>query len=153
MNILFLFYAPMLPYVGGIQRVTENLAKEMKRRGHGVCYLSSNSDERDVNYNYPVPQYFLDETLAKETYYESYQRLLKENNIEIVINQEPREDLLELLKHTPDSVKIITCFHTHPFLTQGKSRLIMKYYNGRGFKASIYRLICRAFPAYHSRRM
>lgn len=152
MNILFLFYAPMLPYVGGIQRVTENLAKEMKRRGHNVCYLSSNSDDRDVQYNYPVPQFFLDETLDKDSYFASYQRLLKENNVEIVINQEPREDMLELLAHTTGGIKKITCCHLQPFFILGNTRHIVKYYRTETWKAKLFRFFCLVFPVYYSHR-
>jgi glycosyltransferase involved in cell wall biosynthesis len=150
MNILFLFYAPMLPYVGGIQRVTENLAKEMKARNHSVYYLSNNSKDRNVDYVFPVPQYYLDDSLGKTQYYESYIQLLKEKKIDVIINQEPREDLLALLEHTPKNIKSISCFHTQPFLPQGKTRQILKYYRTPSIKAKIFRTFCRLFPNYYS---
>ena len=40
MNILFLAYFPMEPSVGGIQRVTDILVKELLRRGNDVSCLS-----------------------------------------------------------------------------------------------------------------
>ena len=152
MNILFLFYAPMLPYVGGIQRVSENLAREMTKRGHCVFFLSINSEEKNTNYAYPVPQFFLDEKLSKEDYIVSYRSLIETNHINVVINQEPREDLLEVLRQTPIGVKRVTCFHTQPFLTQGKTRQIMRYYKPQGFKAKLYRTLCRLFPTFHAKQ-
>ena len=151
MNILFLFYAPMLPFVGGIQRATENLAKELTSRGHKVCYLSISNEDREVKYDYPVPQYFIDFN-NKESCFESYLKLIEQKNIDVVVNQEPRVDLLEVLSHTPSGVKRITCFHTQPFLTQGKTRRILKYYKPRGIKAFLYRSFCWVFPKYHSRQ-
>lgn len=152
MNILFLFYAPMLPYVGGIQRVSENLAREMSKRGHSVYYLSINSEEKDTNYAYPVPQLFLDDKLSKDDYLESYRSLVIQYSINVVINQEAREDLLEVLAQTPVGVKRITCFHTQPFLTQGKTRQIMKYYRLQGLKAQLYRTLCWLFPIFHAKQ-
>ena len=39
MNILFVNDSPFNPIVGGLERVTDVLAKEMKERGHNVYYL------------------------------------------------------------------------------------------------------------------
>lgn len=150
MNILFLFYAPMLPYIGGIQRMTENLAIEMSRRGHEVCYLCNNRKDINIKYDFPVPQFYLDDSLAKDIYFESYRKLLFERNIDVVINQEPREDMLELLSQTPEYIKRITCLHTKPFLSQGNTRHIMKYYKVHGLKSLMYRTICRLFPTFHA---
>lgn len=151
MNIFFLFCYPMLPYVGGIQRATENLAKELKARGHKVYYLCNNSKESNVEYDFPVPQFFLDESLEKKAYIESFQNLLKEKKIDVVINQEPEVgDLLELLEFVPEGIKKISCLHTQPFLSQGNTANIIKYYKPQGLKAQIYRIICWLFPAYHA---
>lgn len=150
MNILFLFYAPILPYVGGIQRATENLAKELKARGHSVCYLSSNNNGKDIKYDSQIPQFYLDESLNKELYLDSYLRLVKSRKIDVIINQEPRDDLLYLLANTPVYIKKITCFHSQPFPSQDNPKLMMKYYKPKGLKAYVYRFICRLFPSYYS---
>ena len=41
MNILFLFYKPIIPSEGGVQRVTNSLTEELLKRGHNVVFLSN----------------------------------------------------------------------------------------------------------------
>lgn len=153
MNILFLFYAPMVPYIGGIQRVSENLAKELKARGHNVCYLCINRDDMDIDYDYPVTQYFLDESLEKQAYIESYLHFLKEHKTDVIISQEAREDLLELLSQSPESVKTITCCHLQPFYTQGDTKTIIRYIKAKGIKAKLFKGFCTIFPSYYRNKI
>ena len=39
MNILFISPIPIIPYFGGIERVTDILSRELQRRGHCVVFL------------------------------------------------------------------------------------------------------------------
>lgn len=144
-----MFYVPMLPYFGGIQRVSDNLATELKKRGYNVCFLCVNSREKSVKYDFPVPQYYLDESLSKQDYICSYQQLLRNKCIDVIINQDTRQDLLELLPYTPEGIKIITCIHSQPFFSQGNTRHLMKYYEKTGLKAQLFRSFCWMFPLYH----
>lgn len=148
MNILFLFNYPMIPYVGGVQRVTDNLARELMSRNHRVYYLC-NKRAGQLDYNFPVPQFYLDDTLDYKTYIDNYLSLLNEKKIELVINQEPSKDLVDLIAATPRNIRTITCYHLQPFYTQGDTKRIIKYYNLPGFKAKIYKFFCRIFPSYY----
>ena len=39
MNILFIAFMPIVPYVGGVQRVTDALSRELMRQGHKAVFL------------------------------------------------------------------------------------------------------------------
>ena len=41
MNIVFLFWKNLNPTTGGVERVTDLLCRELKRRGHNVLYLNN----------------------------------------------------------------------------------------------------------------
>lgn len=153
MNILFLFYAPMVPHIGGIQRVSENLAVEMSRRGHMVYYLNTNIREPDYDYAFPLPQYSIDYYGDTNQAVEDYRELLQRLHIDFVINQEPRQDLLHLLSATPDGIKRITCVHVQPFYCQTYFKGLIKYYNQSGKKAFLYKSFCSLFPSYYYKKM
>lgn len=153
MNILFLFYAPMVPYIGGIQRVSENLAVEMSRRGHNVYYLNTNIKEPDYGYTFPLPQYSIDYYGNTNQAVKDYRELLRRLSIDIVINQEPRRDLLQLLSETPSGIKKISCVHVQPFYCQTYYRGLIKYYNKPGMKAFLYKAFCTLFPTYYYKQM
>ena len=108
MNILFLYRIPMLPFIGGVQRVTENLTKEFISRGHKVVYLSIYEKYKAIEYDYPAPQYYLDYKLHKQNAINTYRSLLVDQKIDVIINQEVQGDLLELLSFTPNRIKVIT---------------------------------------------
>lgn len=152
MNILFLFYAPMVPHIGGIQRVSENLAVEMSRRGHNVYYLNTNIREPDYGYVFPLPQYSIDYYGDKSQAVKDYRELLLSLRIDFVINQEPRQDLLHLLSETPSGIKRITCVHVQPFYCQTYYKELIKYYNRPGTKALLYKSFCTLFPSYYYKK-
>ena len=45
---MFLFYKPIVPNEGGVQRVTYALTQELQKRGHNVIFVS-NIDKEDIN--------------------------------------------------------------------------------------------------------
>ena len=60
MNILFVNDSPFNPIVGGLERVTDILAKEMKKRGHNVHYLCGKiKPEKQwlLDYEYPCDSF------------------------------------------------------------------------------------------------
>lgn len=92
MKILFVSDSPFNPIVGGLERVTDVLTKELQKRGHSVFYLCAkiNPSKSDLlAYEYPAPLYQLPEyglfdNAQNGAYYKSLQQSL---NIDIVINQ------------------------------------------------------------------
>ena len=57
MKLLFVNNIPFNPIAGGIERVTDVLAKELIKRGHRVYYLCAKIDASGqclLNYDYPA---------------------------------------------------------------------------------------------------
>lgn len=151
MNILFVFYLPIVPHIGGVQRVTETLAVEMKRRGHNVYYLSIYEAE-DIGYSFPVPQFYLNYLQGEAESKKAYLDILERYDIHAVICQEPRVDLMNILSATPDGIRRITCYHCRPFYDQQYIRQVMRFYNPPSFREFCYKSFCRVFPEYHLKK-
>lgn len=157
MNILFLFARPIIPHMGGVQRVTHMLAEEMLRRGHNVVFLSTGYDyrtgnnENDVNATI-AKQYFLISKNNKDVITKEYQDILKEENIDIIINQMPHCDTDYLLSITPKATKKISCIHIQPFNTQTYPEELLKYTKGKTWKEKLYISFCRLFPIYYKKK-
>lgn len=92
MNILFVNDSPFNPIVGGIERVTDILAKELVSRGHNVYFLCGKIRPEKrylLRYEYAgvlyeLPNYGLFEDQENKDYYELLQDDLK---INVVVNQ------------------------------------------------------------------
>ena len=118
MNILFVNDSPFNPIVGGLERVTDVLAKEMKERGHNVYYLCGKiKPEKQwlLDFEYPcelhqLPNYGIFDDKANSDYYKYLQDILK---IDIVINQRGLggwfNDILSIT-----STKLISVIHSTP---------------------------------------
>ena len=120
MNILFVNDSPFNPIVGGLERVTDILAKELLRRGYKVYYLCGkiNAEKQYLlEYAYPcelyqLPNFGLFDDKTNSEYYQDLQHKLK---IDIVINQRglggwfndilpiTHANLISVLHSTPDS--------------------------------------------------
>ena len=117
MRILFVNNIPFNPQYGGIERVTDLLAKALIQRGHNVFYLSDYVDEQRktiLEYDFPVPLYSLPNMgrYHSEENVLYYKQLLKDLRIDIVVNQRGlSSDLNEILLH---GVKSISVLHSDP---------------------------------------
>ena len=108
MNIAFVFHCPIVPYVGGVQMVTDLLAKTFVNRSHKVVFICTDIRKKDYDYvDYSAPQYYLDISKTQEEYVADYLKILNDNNIQIVISQETRTDSLLLLENTSCPYKSI----------------------------------------------
>ncbi len=148
MNILFYFYKPIIPHIGGVQRVTDNLTKEFVSRGHSVWFLCSENVGRENDYSFiTAPQYYIDfQELGIEN---NIQALIHKHNINVVINQfDPShlEDSLLLLRSVPNNVKKISCCHNEPFIFYKKERAILKSLRPSRLKNKITRCLYLTFP-------
>ena len=120
MNILFMYSKMFNPTMGGIERVTDLLCREFKRRGHSITYLNNDPDSGGNDYTYPAPVYFFPDNRTgndaeTQRNIDFYNRLLVECDIDIVINQ----DLLFYEKiitsaTIPTKTKIISVLHSNP---------------------------------------
>lgn len=90
-NIAFVGKHPFNPYMGGVERVTDILAKEFIRRGYNVWYLCETAPEpTSCQYNYPVELIILPEVggFRNSINIEAYKRFLCDKKIDIVVNQQ-----------------------------------------------------------------
>lgn len=157
MNILFLFTRPIIPHMGGVQRVTHMLTEEMIRRGHNVVFLSTGyeyrtgNNENDANATI-AKQYFLISNGNKDTIRKEYHDILKAKNINIVINQQPHPDAHFLLSITPKEIKKISCIHIQPFNTQTYAQTIIKNRQCSTWKGKLFNIIHKFFPGRFKRQ-
>lgn len=88
MNVLFGFTWVFNPTLGGTERVTDILARQLRDRGHNIYYLHT-VENRDKNYDCPaildfyIPESIIDSVEGKSI----YEKFLIDNKIDIVINQ------------------------------------------------------------------
>lgn len=118
MNILFAYPTMLHPCRGGVERVTDILARELSRRGHRLFYLNNKKDEALAGYDYPADVEFFPyvdyRDARNKDFYIDY---LRRNHIDIVINQCGAFTDSTLYCHRADvPVKVISVVHSIPFL-------------------------------------
>ncbi len=113
MTVCFISLFPIHFEKGGVQRVTSILARGFTLRGHKVIYLILEKGEFELVDG--ISQYFLPETFDKKptTNIEFAKRLLKEQGVQIIINQVGLDgrvlDFLGCLM--PSDIRIFTVHH------------------------------------------
>lgn len=114
MNILFYFENQINPQRGGTERVADNIAQELKKRGYGIFYLS----RRKVEGEYNIPCFFLPEENGNTPLNYSYvNELITKQFIDVIINEGGNtEDVYLFSKEYFPNVKIITHLHFNPLL-------------------------------------
>ena len=147
MNILFLYSKPIIAHNGGVQRVTYILAEELRKRGHKVVFFSSSYREEDHEVSGGFMQYYVNKNLfAENDILEKFLYVIKNNATDAVICQEPRPDLLFLLKHTPGNIKKIGCVHYRPFPFVGKEKYARKGIQNQTFKQKVITGLTKITP-------
>lgn len=118
-NILFTYITPFHPERGGIGRVTDSLTRELLLRGYKVHYLIYDSAITIRHeYDYPASLTYLPSCeLLSEENISFYQRYLKVNAIDIVVNQSGNFSDSELWLRTGNpEVKVISVLHSTPWI-------------------------------------
>lgn len=145
MNILFLACFCIEPSVGGVQRVTDTLTKELQKRGHSVFFLSVQWKPFIPNYTTSAPQFYVD--VEHDYLWKDYiKKIITENQIEYVINQMPGDLTNSVLEVLPPNVKIVSVFHTQPFLNDRISRKQICQSRTYNFKQKIFKIVSFVFP-------
>ena len=115
MNIVFAYPTGLNPQKGGVERITDIIAKILLKRGYTIFYL--NWKREQDNYEYPVPVIDLPSSnLEDPNNLEVYNRFLKENRIDVIINQHGLYEgtyFLSQVKVQNDN--IISDLHSDPF--------------------------------------
>lgn len=118
MNILFINDLPFNPIAGGIERVTDILAKELKSRGYVIYYLCGKLRPEQLfllDYEYPALlfQFEYDGMFENQENVMFYKSLQKSLGIDIVVNQRGLGGKFNsLLPHT--HAKLISVIHSVP---------------------------------------
>lgn len=115
MNIVFAYPTGLNPQKGGVERITDIIAKILLKRGYTIFYL--NWEREQDNYEYPVPVIDLPSSnLEAPNNLEVYNRFLKENRIDVIINQHGLYEGTYFLSQVKvQNVKIISVLHSDPF--------------------------------------
>ena len=147
MNIAFLFYCPIVPHIGGVQRVTDVLTKEFVKRGHNVIFICTESRNMDDAYqNYSATQIYLDSNKNEEEFIADYCKILHTNDIDVVISQEAQKESLLLLANTPICVKRISVVHIKPYAIIGNERRIKRAIRSRRLVTNLAKYLVMLFP-------
>lgn len=147
MNIAFLFYCPIVPHIGGVQRVTDVLTKEFVKRGHNVIFICTESRNMDDAYqNYSATQIYLDSNKNEEEFIADYCKILHTNDIDVVISQEAQKESLLLLANTPICVKRISVVHINPYAIIGNERRIKRAIRSRRLVTNLAKYLVMLFP-------
>lgn len=119
MNILFVYPTIFNPIRGGVERVTDLLAKEFKNRGHNVFYLNNYKNEDLLNYTFPSQvDFFPFESYTDKSNFDFYTKYLVNNNIDIVINQCGAFTDSTLYNSVSETnATVISVIHTNPSLS------------------------------------
>lgn len=154
MNILFCYSTEINPQHGGVERVTDLLAREFSKRGHKVYFLHNyflykNGKEQYPAYDYNVGvRKFPYEEYRDIRNIEWYHKFLQDNNIDIVINQSGQFSDSQLYCNIAKEVKVVSVIHNNPSLN-----LKYLFYNlkqlksGRGKSEYLKRIIrCALYP-------
>lgn len=143
MNILIFNGRDMNPTIGGIERISCSLASEFIKRGHNVMFLAINKSSKPYTEQVPCSQEFLpSEIILDENNAVRFKEILKENKIDIVLNQSG-----QIVKHVwlcnkvcKDNVPLITALHFNPefMLSSIKDLPFSKIVRNNGLKAYLY---------------
>ncbi|WP_297901581.1 glycosyltransferase [uncultured Parabacteroides sp.] len=126
MNIMFMFDFPIIAHNGGVQRVTDVLAKEFVKRGHKVSFLclsiTGHQDTSEIE-DAPCMQYYLS---GKSDVAHEVRELAEKLSIDMVINQSFSNEAVPILRAFPQCVFKVQVFHSQPFATYKKERFILQ---------------------------
>ena len=153
MNILFLFHCEINPNRGGVQRVTDVLAKEFKQRGHNVVFLSTGPALTDFTDFSGLQEFTTDFKNDKVLFLKHYLLILNRHNIDIVINQETSKETLYLLKNTPKGIKKISVWHTNPFGYIKYFKKIKQNIHSTNKKSQVFKYLSLIFPYVFKQRL
>lgn len=148
MKILFVAYFPMEPSVGGVQRVTNVLVTELMRRGHEVSCLSLQLGHTASDLTI-APQYYID--VEQDADWKTHlEELMNKLSVEYIINQSPNILTYNVLKELKTKAKIVSVFHTQPFLNDNISRNIILRTHTYNIKQCLFKYLSFVLPSIRS---
>ena len=89
MNIAIYNYQEFNEYIGGIERVSISLTRSLIKRDVNVIFVAVHKSQYNIEYRTPVPMFFLpDEDATSVNNIKEFKRILAEQNIDVVLNQD-----------------------------------------------------------------
>lgn len=150
MNIMFLFIGPIVPHIGGVQKVTHILTEELLKRGHTVVFLSTTDKGMIENNKFIAPQHHIElADKSTEEISEQIQDIVNKYNITHVISQ--TLDKAYLFKYLPAHVKKIATCHIQPFSFMGITRKRIWNTNVRNARQLLFKCISLLSPKIHDK--
>lgn len=145
-TILFVYPTLFNPKVGGVERVTDILARLFVERGKKVYYLHNKQNSSLLDYAYPASIYFFpDSDYKSQENIEFYHKFLKEHDIDFVINQcGIFEDSVLYTNVGNNKAKVISVLHSNPLLNYEhltSQELILKEKSAKGLLKLFVRLL------------
>ena len=151
MSVLFVFSAPIIPYIGGIQRVVHILASELQKRGYRLNFLSYTRSTEE--FETVAPQFYIDlSNLSDKRLLKSYEDLLKTLDVNVVVFLENGSNDLFLLANTPSEVKKIVCCHTQPLYVMGNAKHFIVHNKQTSLLKQALAFVYYLFPSLYERR-
>lgn len=132
MNICFVTTVHVAKYRGGVERVTDTLAKEFSRIGHTVYLISllqPKLGDEIISNQYFLPSQDINSLVNKKFLV----RFMHEKDINIIINQSELWKILDLLSYAAGIIPIISVVHTDPAgILKGKADIwdLWRYQHG-----------------------
>ena len=120
MNICFLSYRENNPYIGGIEKTTYILGRELKKRGNEILFLSQTNSHSYKTYEPVCKELFFPDcnNINSETNRIFLEEIIEKHSIDIFINQYSTtrgfNTLCQLVKQQKADIKIITRLHLDP---------------------------------------
>lgn len=115
MKIVFCYPTEIDKIKGGIERVTDIISRELSKRGHLLFFLHIKKDINLSKFDYPVKVYFFPyKDYKDQRNIKWYHNFLKDNKIDIVINQTGQFEDSKLYCNTRGFSNIISVAHMSP---------------------------------------
>lgn len=146
MRILFMTEFPVVPYLGGIERVTYILAEKFLKKGHEVAFLAVNSKAYIEKENdFSSCQFFLEDCINEDE--RGINTIIKRFQPDIVINQLFTIEGANILDDIKDkNIKKVSVCHNQPFAVYGRERLAKKLTIRHNFKGKCLRYLGILMP-------
>lgn len=152
MNILFLNFIPILSHVGGVQKVTDVIARELMKRGHKVCFVYYDKRTIPENYIFPCTQYYIDfDKRDMERYKKEWLEIVEINKTDIVVNLHGDAKSLFFIRQLPKGIKVITVNHLRPYGGLPLTRDEIRKYRPKNSKDSFLKVVKLIFPTLMSK--
>lgn len=143
MKICFISYRNNNPYIGGIEKTTYILGRELKKRGYEILFLSQINSHSYKTYEPVCKELFFPDcnNINSETNRKFLEEIIEQDGINIIINQYSTtkgfNTLCQLIKKQKADIKIISPLHLDPAykIKETSENFFIKEKNGTSLRS------------------